>query len=290
MSYHCTSWAKAQTTGNPTRKAILMVIADYANAEGVAYPGRETIMEESEAGSLDTVDRAIKALEVAGLITVERGRKILGKQLPNQYRLNIDLERLKKSHAGNRLKRVAGPQNAARDGDAGGAPGAPSPMLFDEDPEGEDAAPAPSPAEPQTGPQTGPQTEPQTEPQTGPHSCAALTKNIELRGEETRASARDPQDDLFDDFWRLYPQHGHGYSKDQTRVSWRALSFDDRRLALMVARDALTGKHMKGGKPKNPAWWLHDRNFATIAEERGWTGEKAPASSRRQVFVEEDTP
>src|SRR5215204_1999400 len=102
MSWHATSWAKAQRTGAPERKALLLVLADYVNAEGVAYPSRQTLMEEAEFGSLDSVDRHMKKLVELGFVLVERRKDAAGKQLPNVYRLNVDLSAQRKHLRGNR--------------------------------------------------------------------------------------------------------------------------------------------------------------------------------------------
>src|SRR5215216_287849 len=115
MSSHASSWAKAQRTGpgTPARKCVLMVLADYTNSEGIAYPSRETIAEEAGEVSLDTVDRCIRDLVALGLVLVER-RKLNGKQLNNVYRLNVDLGRQKSTLRDNRLEEASGPHIAAR--------------------------------------------------------------------------------------------------------------------------------------------------------------------------------
>ena len=52
---------------------VLLAIARYFDAEGVAWPSRRRIAEESGLAKTSTVDRAIKGLERAGVLRVERG-------------------------------------------------------------------------------------------------------------------------------------------------------------------------------------------------------------------------
>jgi Helix-turn-helix domain len=129
MSWEATAWAKKQITGSTSRKAVLLVIADYASHDGECWPSRELIAEDSEM-SVDSVDRALKALEDEGFIFIERGTRRGPYQGTNLYRLNLDLEGVKKHMRGNRLGSRPEPQNAAQ-------------------------------PEPQPGPQPGPQPEPQ---------------------------------------------------------------------------------------------------------------------------------
>src|SRR5829696_815206 len=246
MSVTAMNWAKRQRTGSPARKAILLILADYANAEGVSYPSRQRLADETDM-SLDSVDRNIKDLEVAKFLTKVTGRGTGPHQKPNTYRLNLDLEALEKHLGRNRLYKTPEPHEAALpDGEDGGAS------------DGSEPHPA------------GPQSEPQIPLDLGRslgRTGAALTEEpLRRTGEPARASARDPQDDLFQEWWEAYPQHGGGFSKDRARVAWRALSDEDRALALEQA-ERITAKHMTRGKPKDPAWWLHDRVFATMAEQ-----------------------
>src|SRR5829696_2262427 len=150
MSWEATAWAKKQRTGSPARKAVLLVIADYASHEGEAWPGRELIADDTEQ-SVDSVDRHLRALEEMGLLTVERKREN-GRQAPNVYRLNIDLDAAHKHLRGNRFRPKTEPQIAAR---------------------------SPEPQSPEPQPISGPQTEPQTGPQTGPQLCGPNKEPLE---------------------------------------------------------------------------------------------------------------
>jgi hypothetical protein len=219
--------------------------------------------------STDSVDRNIKDLVAAKFLTVVKDRGSGPHQKPNTYRLNLDLEALEKHLGRNRLYKPPAPQEAAQ---------------ADEAPEGVSEVSEPPPAGPQSGPQI-----PLDLGRSLGRTGAALTEEPKRTGEPARASARDPQDDLFQEWWEAYPQQGHGFSKDWARQAWRGLSPDDRKLALRAAQLIGPKSRMGRGKPKEPYYWLHDRVFATIAEEHGWTN-GAPPPTPRKVFVEEDTP
>lgn len=69
------AWAAEQRTGSPTRKAVLMALANAANHHtGRCFPSVERLAHETEA-SERTVRRALDDLEAAGLIARERRRR-----------------------------------------------------------------------------------------------------------------------------------------------------------------------------------------------------------------------
>lgn len=62
------TWALAQTTGNPTRKVVLLALADRASQDDWScWPSQTTIANETELGER-TVRRALLELEQLGLI------------------------------------------------------------------------------------------------------------------------------------------------------------------------------------------------------------------------------
>jgi hypothetical protein len=67
VSWQATSWAARQKAGNTGRKALLLIIANAANAEGVCWVGRKALAEECECRP-ETVSANIAALEDAKLI------------------------------------------------------------------------------------------------------------------------------------------------------------------------------------------------------------------------------
>jgi len=87
MSFNAMAWASKQKTGNPTRKLILLMLANNANDEGYCWPSISTIARDCEIKK-DAVIRNIRALEEAGLLKVVR-RKKDGVNLPNHYQLMV---------------------------------------------------------------------------------------------------------------------------------------------------------------------------------------------------------
>lgn len=90
MSYQATTWAASQRTGNPTLKAILMVIANRASVgEWLAWPKLETIAREADV-SKRTVQRALEKLRAMGLIAIAPRYREDGGQIQSDIRLLRD--------------------------------------------------------------------------------------------------------------------------------------------------------------------------------------------------------
>lgn len=87
MSFQAMAWAVKQKL--PAKeKLTLLMLANYASNEaGDCYPSISTLVEDTGL-SKDSVIRAIKALEDAGLVAINR-RQMDGVNLPNSYRLNL---------------------------------------------------------------------------------------------------------------------------------------------------------------------------------------------------------
>jgi hypothetical protein len=69
------AWASAQTTGSPTRKAVLLALANRLNHDsGLCCPNVDAICVETEFGEKAVRD-ALKQLEADGLISRLRRRK-----------------------------------------------------------------------------------------------------------------------------------------------------------------------------------------------------------------------
>lgn len=86
MSFQLQAWASRQTTGSPTRKAVLLALANAANHHsGQCNPSIELIGIETELGST-AVKRALKDLVEQGLITRERNRRQDGSLGTYSYR------------------------------------------------------------------------------------------------------------------------------------------------------------------------------------------------------------
>lgn len=74
MSITAMAWARKQRCGSGTQKAVLMVLADYANDEGRSYPRQKTLCEDTEFGER-TIREALAALERQGKIRREERRR-----------------------------------------------------------------------------------------------------------------------------------------------------------------------------------------------------------------------
>lgn len=68
MSSDALNWAKNVTVGSASKKAVLMVLADYADHEWSCFPSQARIAEEAEVGER-TVRRILAEWEDQGLIT-----------------------------------------------------------------------------------------------------------------------------------------------------------------------------------------------------------------------------
>lgn len=75
MSVQASSWAIEQVCDTPAEKAVLMVIAAYAGADGTCYPGQDTIARQA-CCSVKTVERVLKTFAARGwLERTERRRR-----------------------------------------------------------------------------------------------------------------------------------------------------------------------------------------------------------------------
>jgi len=75
MSFALVAWAQRQRTGSPTRKAVLVALADSSNGHTrKCCPSVERIAYETEFG-VTAVKNALKDLVEAGFITRERNRR-----------------------------------------------------------------------------------------------------------------------------------------------------------------------------------------------------------------------
>ncbi|MCD0417271.1 helix-turn-helix domain-containing protein [Rubrivivax sp. JA1024] len=110
MSWQATAWAAKQATGSPSRKLLLLALANYADPAGRAYPSQDTLARDTEQ-SVDTVQRQIKQLVNLGLIRVEKRPGHKGQWAGRVYFLSLPKEDIPE------------PQNAAWPGDDHAAPG-----------------------------------------------------------------------------------------------------------------------------------------------------------------------
>lgn len=108
MSVRAIQWALLAKTGSPTTKAVLLVLADTCNHEGICWPGQEYIAVRAEV-SVRSVRNHLEVLESAGLLSRrKRGRKG-GGRTSDEYFLNIpDEESNQAKVAGLNQQPVAG--------------------------------------------------------------------------------------------------------------------------------------------------------------------------------------
>jgi biotin operon repressor len=88
MSIRHVNWALEQELPTP-EKFVLVVLANYANKNGVCWPSQETIGQKTGL-SRASVQRSIRSLKERGLIQVEARRK-RGYNHINRYYLNMEL-------------------------------------------------------------------------------------------------------------------------------------------------------------------------------------------------------
>ena len=88
MSFKAMTWAVKIKTGSPTKKLILLLLADRANDDGMCFPSIETIAKDCELGAT-AVKTNIKTLAKAGFLRIEK-RRDGGAWLRNLYHLDLN--------------------------------------------------------------------------------------------------------------------------------------------------------------------------------------------------------
>ena len=92
MSWEALSWAAQQTAGGSTDKLVLIILANFADENGVSFPSHKTLAQRAECG-LSTVERALKRLEKRGLVSIEprydRSPEGSNRQTSNLYSLKM---------------------------------------------------------------------------------------------------------------------------------------------------------------------------------------------------------
>lgn len=82
------AWAIKQAVGNTTAKFVLLMVANYADEQGRAWPSQDKLAEGIEA-SRHTVMRALDFLEEEGLLTRERRHRADGSRAADVIRLDL---------------------------------------------------------------------------------------------------------------------------------------------------------------------------------------------------------
>ncbi len=90
MSNEVLNWAKRVVVGGQTRKAVFILLADYADDKGRAWPAQETIAETLEM-SVRTVRSAISELCEAGLLSRKKRWRPDGTRATDILRFDMEL-------------------------------------------------------------------------------------------------------------------------------------------------------------------------------------------------------
>jgi hypothetical protein len=88
MTWRASAWAKTTRTGSPSKKALLMILAEHCDQWGYAWPGQELLVEETEVCERQ-VRNLLAELAEDGFITIFQARGVRGQRL-NLYRLAFD--------------------------------------------------------------------------------------------------------------------------------------------------------------------------------------------------------
>ena len=95
MSWSALKWASEVKVGNSTDKLILIILANFTDAENTCYPSHKKIAELCEC-STDTVIRSLKRLKELNFIEVEKRFQLTQnnnhRQTSNIYKLFIDTQ------------------------------------------------------------------------------------------------------------------------------------------------------------------------------------------------------
>jgi pyocin large subunit-like protein len=104
VSWQATAWAERQRSGSPARKVILLILANYADEHGLCWPSQELLAYGTEQ-SVDTIQRQLRKLTAAGIISVAVRPQGRGRWPGRTYKLNMTVAEMTE------------PQNAVPSGD-----------------------------------------------------------------------------------------------------------------------------------------------------------------------------
>jgi hypothetical protein len=84
VSAEAMAWAKVTSFGSPTRKVVMLVLADYADEHWSCFPGQVRLANETDL-SVRSVSRVLADLEAAGWIVREQRRRGDGSRTSDRY-------------------------------------------------------------------------------------------------------------------------------------------------------------------------------------------------------------
>lgn len=90
MSIECLNQAIKTEGLSPTRKLILIILANYADEHGSCFPSYKHIAKIVGLKDHKGVQRVIKEFERAGLLRIEHRREDDGGQTSNRYHLSLN--------------------------------------------------------------------------------------------------------------------------------------------------------------------------------------------------------
>ena len=93
MSFQAMSWATKLKVGNATGKAILLVLANYADENGACYPSQKRLSDECEC-SIATVARWLKNFEEKEVLSRKKQYGDGGYRRSDRLFLNLQLTEL----------------------------------------------------------------------------------------------------------------------------------------------------------------------------------------------------
>lgn len=88
MSFQAMAWAVKQKVGNATGKAILLMLANYADERGECFPSQETLASECECSKRSVLDW-LQKFEDIGILTRERRHGTGGYRRADLIRLSL---------------------------------------------------------------------------------------------------------------------------------------------------------------------------------------------------------
>lgn len=115
MSYEAQAWARKIRCGTPSRKAVLMLLANCADQDGRCWPTVRYIAESAEF-SERTVQQALTDLESMGFMEREARKHESGASRSNLFRLKLEVDGAQKTAE-------TPPQNQGGEGAAIAPPG-----------------------------------------------------------------------------------------------------------------------------------------------------------------------
>jgi pyocin large subunit-like protein len=90
MSWSALKWASEVKVGNSTDKLILIILANFTDAENTCYPSHKKIADLGEC-STDTVIRSLKRLKELQFIDIEKRFQLTNNNNHRQTSINLIL-------------------------------------------------------------------------------------------------------------------------------------------------------------------------------------------------------